>query len=237
MWATPTKVGTKIAFKADPEIFEEVRYDFETLLDRLREQAFLNAGVRIAISDQREVEKVEDRPAIRGRHYQLCGVSSHKRGLKTLHDDVIFLSGQSETGSCDVAMQYSDSYYSLILSFANNIHTGEGGTHEIGFKNALTRVMNDYGRKTNILKEKDTKPFRRRCREGITVIVSVKLQEAQFEARQRASWQHGNPRPCGDTVYDKLMTYFEENPSTARAILEKSINAYRARVAPGRPER
>jgi len=226
------EVGTKVAFKADPEIFEETIYDFEILLDRLREQAFLNAGIKIVIRDSREAEPVVTTLQYEGGIVSFVEHIHTKKSLKTLHDEVILLTGQTDVGSAEVALQYSDSYYSLILSFANNINTNEGGTHEIGFKNALTRVMNDYSRKNNILKEKDPNLSGDDVREGITVIVSVKLQEAQFEGQTKGKL--GNTEIRGlveSTVYDKLMTYFEENPSTARMIIEKSLNAFRAREA------
>jgi len=226
------EVGTKVAFKADATIFEETVYDIEILLDRLREQAFLNAGIKIIIRDSREDEPVTTTLQYEGGIVSFVEHIHTKKSLKTLHDEVILLTGQTDAGSAEIALQYSDSYYSLILSFANNINTNEGGTHEIGFKNALTRVMNDYSRKNNILKEKDPNLSGDDVREGITVIVSVKLQEAQFEGQTKGKL--GNTEIRGlveSTVYDKLMTYFEENPSTARTIIEKSLNAFRAREA------
>jgi DNA gyrase subunit B len=226
------EVGSKIAFKPDSGIFEETRFDLDTLLDRLREQAFLNAGIQIKISDKRETEPVEIILQYEGGIISFVEHLQNKRGLKTLHEDVIFLTGQTDAGSAEIAMQYSDSYYSLLLSFANNIHTGEGGTHEIGFKNALTRAMNDYARKNNILKEKDDNLSGDDVREGVTVIVSVKLQEAQFEGQTKGKLGNTEIRGLVEgTVYEKLTTYFEENPATARAIIEKSINAFRAREA------
>ncbi|MCL2068262.1 MAG: DNA gyrase subunit B, partial [Oscillospiraceae bacterium] len=229
---TTDEVGTKVAFKPDPDIFEELVFDFDILLDRLREQAFLNAGLKITITDKREPEPVSATLQYEGGIVSFIDHIHKKKGLKTIHDDIIYLTGQNSAGSVEIALQYSDSYYSLLLSFANNINTIEGGTHEIGFKNALTRVMNDYSRKNNILKEKDPNLSGDDVREGITVIVSVKLQEAQFEGQTKGKLGNTDIRGLVEgTLYDKLTTYFEENPSTARAIIDKSINAFRAREA------
>ncbi len=228
-----TEVGTKIAFKPDTEIFEETRYDYNVLLDRLREQAFLNAGINIIISDMRETE-----PIVTQLHYEggIVSFVEHihkKKQLQVIHEDVIFLTATNEVGSsAEVALQYNESYNALILSFANNIHTIEGGTHEIGFKNAMTRVMNDYARKNNILKEKDANLSGDDVREGITAIISVKLQDAQFEGQTKAKLGNTDIRALVENmVSDKLTTYFEENPTIARAIMEKSLNAARAREA------
>ena len=226
------EVGTKISFKPDAEIFEETVFSFETLLNRLREQAFLNAGINIIISDEREAE-----PNIMQLHYNGGIVSFvehiHKKTAMTVvHDDIIHLTSQNDNGTAEVAMQYNDSYKNVIMSFANNIHTTEGGTHEIGFKNALTRVMNDYARKNNILKEKDDNLSGDDVREGLTVIISVKLTEAQFEGQTKAKLGNTEMRALVEgMVYEKLTTYFEENPSVARAITDKAIGASRAREA------
>ena len=226
------EVGTKIAFKPDAEIFEETNFDLETLLDRLREQAFLNAGIKIAITDRRETEPVQINLQYEGGIISFVEHLQKKKGQKTLHEDVIFLSGQTEAGSCEIAMQYSDSYYNVLLSFANNIHTGEGGTHEIGFKTAMTRVINDYARKNNLLKEKDENLSGDDVREGMTAIVSVKLQEAQFEGQTKGKLGNTEIRGLVEGVIgEKLMTFFEENPTTARVIIDKAVNAYRAREA------
>ena len=227
-----TDVGTKIAFRADSDIFEEVRYDFNILLDRLREQAFLNAGLTIVLTDRREVEPVVKELKYDGGIVSFVEHIHKKKAMQTIHDEIIFLSAQSDTRSAEVAIQYNDSYNSLLLSFANNIHTHEGGTHELGFKNALTRVMNDYARKNNILKEKDQNLTGDDVREGITAIISVKLQEAQFEGQTKGKL--GNTEIRGlveNMMYDKLTTHFEENPAVARAILDKCLSASRAREA------
>jgi len=226
------KRGTNIAFKADDEIFEETEYDFGILLDRLREQAFLNAGVSIEISDLRNEE-----PFVKTLKYEggIVSFVEHihtKKQMETLHDEVIYLTAENEAGSAEIALQYNSSYNALILSFANNIHTLEGGTHEAGFKQALTRVMNDYGRTHGILKEKDADLTGDDAREGITAIISVKLKDAQFEGQTKAKLGNTEIRPLVyGVICDKLKTHFEENPPVARAILEKSINASRAREA------
>lgn len=227
-----TDQGTKVAFKPDGEIFEETRFDYNTLLDRLREQAFLNAGINIIITDRREDEPIVTKLQYDGGIVSFVEHIHTKKQMEVVHDDVIYITDENDAGLAEVALQYNNSYNSLVLSFANNINTTEGGTHEIGFKTALTRVMNDYARKNNILKEKDPNLSGDDVREGITAIVSVKLHEAQFEGQTKA--RLGNTEVRGlveGIVGDKLTTYFEENPSVARAILEKSISAFRAREA------
>jgi len=224
--------GTTIAFKPDAEIFEEVNFDFNILLDRLREQAFLNAGISLKISDMREAEPVTKELKYDGGIISFVEHIHKKKAMEVVNEDVIFLSSQNDAGSAEVAIQYNTSYNALILSFANNIHTIDGGTHETGFKNALTRVMNDYARKMGILKEKDQNLSGDDVREGITAIISVKLQDAQFEGQTKGKLGNTDIRPLVDgMVYDRLTTYFEENPTIARAILEKSLNAARAREA------
>ena len=227
------EIGTTVAFRPDEEIFEETRFDFETLLDRLREQAFLNAGVAITIIDEREPEPVETRLQYDGGIVSFVEHIHKKRQAKVLHEDIIYLTAQNEAaGSAEIAMQYNESYNNILLSFANNIHTSDGGTHEIGFKTALTRVVNDYLRKTNQLKEKDENLKGEDVREGLTAIVSVKLQDAQFEGQTKAKLGNTEIRSLVEGLMgDKLATYFEENPATARAIAEKSLNASRAREA------
>jgi len=226
------EIGTKIAFKPDPEIFEETRFDYNTLLDRLREQAFLNAGINIVITDMREPEPVETNLHYEGGIVSFVDYIHKKKQMQVVNEEIIYLTAQNGGSSAEIAMQYNDSYNALILSFANNIHTIEGGTHELGFKNALTRVFNDYARKNNILKEKDANLSGDDVREGITAIISVKLQDAQFEGQTKAKLGNTEIRGLVETlVTDKLTTYFEENPSVARAILEKSLNAARAREA------
>jgi len=227
-----TERGTTIAFRPDAEIFEEVNFDFNILLDRLREQAFLNAGISLKISDMREAEPVTRELKYDGGIISFVEYIHKKKAMEVVNEEVIFLKSQNDAGSAEVAIQYNNSYNALILSFANNIHTGDGGTHETGFKNALTRVMNDYARKMGILKEKDQNLSGDDVREGITAIISVKLQDAQFEGQTKGKLGNTDIRPLVDgMVYDRLTTYFEENPTIARAILEKSLNAARAREA------
>ena len=226
------KTGTEVTFKPDAQIFDDTVFDRETLETRLREQAFLNAGLNIILEDSRSGE-----PVVQKMHYE-GGIRSfvehihQRKGLEVLHDGVIYISGQSGDSLAEVAMQYNDSYNELILSFANNINTTEGGTHEVGFKNALTRVMNDYARKFGILKEAAKNLTGDDVREGLTAIISVKLTDAQFEGQTKTKLGNSEIRPLVDNmVYEKLTTYFEENPAVARAILDKSLNAAKAREA------
>lgn len=224
--------GTKVAFKADSEIFEETVYNAETLLDRLREQAFLNAGINITVIDRRAEE-----PIFTNLHYEggIVSFVEHihkKKQTEVLHDEVIFLANETEAGSAEIAMQYNSGYNCMLLSFANNIHTTDGGTHEQGFKTAMTRVMNDYARKNGILKEKDENLSGDDVREGVTAIISVKLQNAQFEGQTKAKLGNSEIRTLVEgLVSEKLSTYLEENPKIAKIILEKSINAANAREA------
>lgn len=227
------ETGTTVCFKADTEIFQESSsYDYDTLLTRLREQAFLNAGVYIVLRDSRGTEPVETELQYEGGIRSFVEHINKKKGLEPLHDEIIYLSTQDGDNSAEIALQYyNDSYNELILSFANNIHTMDGGTHEIGFKSALTRVMNEYAKKNNILKDND-KLSGEDVREGLTAIISVKLTDAQFEGQTKAKLGNTSIRTLVDgMVYEKLTTYFEENPSVARAILDKSLMASRAREA------
>jgi len=229
--------GTSIAFRPDDTIFEEIEFDYVTLLDRLREQAFLNAGVAITITDEREQEPIQTRLQYEGGIVSFVEHIHTRKQVQTVHPDVIHLTakgenGKSESMSAEVAMQYNDSFNSLLLSFANNIHTGEGGTHELGFKTGLTRAMNDYMRGKGMLKEKDENLKGEDVREGITAIVSVKLTDAQFEGQTKGKLGNTEMRGLVEgCVYDKLTTYFEENPGVAKAIMEKSLQAARAREA------
>lgn len=225
--------GTIVQFKADEEIFEEVEYDYDTLLSRLREQAFLNAGVRVRVSDQRDGEN----PLSETLHYE-GGIRSfveylhRKKGLDCIHPDIIYLSGQKGDTTAEIAMQYNDSYNEVILSFANDIHTTDGGTHEMGFKSALTRVFNEYGKKAGILKDGDKNLSGEDVREGLTVVISVKLTEAQFEGQTKARLGNTEVRSLVESmVYDKLMVYFEENPAVVKAVFDKALTASRAREA------
>ncbi len=229
----PTDVtGTTITFKPDPEVFEETEYDYETLLSRLREQAFLNAGIKIDLIDCRPDLEKEITLQYEGGIRSFVEYIHTRKGLEAIHDEVIFLAAQQDTSSVEIAMQYNDSYNEVILSFANNIHTAEGGTHEIGFKNAMTRVMNDYARRYGILKEADKNLTGEDVREGLTAIVSVKLEDAQFEGQTKAKLGNTFIRPLVESlIVENLTTYFEENPAAARSIIEKSLNAARARDA------
>ena len=229
--------GTSIAFMPDDTIFEEIVFDYVTLLDRLREQAFLNAGVAITITDEREVEPVQTKLQYEGGIVSFVEHIHSRKQVQTVHPDVIYLTAtgenhKGETMSAEVAMQYNDSFNALLLPFANNIHTGEGGTHELGFKTGLTRAMNDYMRGKGMLKEKDENLKGEDVREGITAIVSVKLTDAQFEGQTKGKLGNTEMRGLVEgMIYDKLTTYFEENPGVAKAIMEKSLQAARAREA------
>ncbi|MBQ4152832.1 MAG: DNA gyrase subunit B, partial [Oscillospiraceae bacterium] len=227
------QTGTTVTFKADAEVFEDVVYDYEILLTRMREQAFLNAGIKIVMSDLRN----EGEPVSEVLHYEggICSFVDYihkKKGLEVLHEEVIYLSKQEGDAFAEVAMQYNDSYNEVVLSFANNIHTIEGGTHEVGFKNALTRVFNDYARRHNYLKDADKNLSGEDVREGLTVIVSVKLTECQFEGQTKAKLGNTEVRPLVENIVtEKLTNYLEENPAVAREIFEKAVNAQRAREA------
>ena len=226
------ETGTSVMFKADGEIFEDTTYDYEVLLKRLREQAFLNAGIKIVFSDKRDEENIKSEVL----HYE-GGIRQfvehiHKtKGLESLSDKVIYVSGMQGDSFAEVAMQYNDSYNEVILSFANNIHTVDGGSHETGFKNALTKVINEYGKKFNLLKDGE-KLLGDDVREGLTAIISVKLTDCEFEGQTKG--RLGNPEVKGfveKMVMEKLMCYLEENPVEAKAIFEKSVAAQRAREA------
>ena len=226
------ETGTRVTFKADGEIFEELVYDYETLHTRLREQAFLNAGVRMTITDRRTPTGPSDSMCYEGGIRSFVEFIHQRRGLEALHEDVIYMKGDSGDNVAEVAMQYNDSYNELLLSFANNINTGEGGTHEDGFKQALTRVLNAYARKNNLLKDSDKNLSGEDCREGLTAIISVKLREPQFEGQTKGKLGNTEMRQVVSAIVtDKLTTYFEENPQVARTIIEKAITASRAAEA------
>ena len=226
------ETGTRVTFKPDGEIFEELVFDYETLHTRLREQAFLNAGVRMTITDRRTPDDSSDSMCYEGGIRSFVEFIHQRRGLEALHEDVIYMKGDSGDNVAEVAMQYNDSYNELLLSFANNINTGEGGTHEEGFKQALTRVLNAYARKNNLLKEKDKNLSGDDCREGLTAIISVKLREPQFEGQTKGKLGNTEMRGVVSAIVtDKLTTYFEENPQVARIIIEKAITASRAAEA------
>ena len=230
------KAGTLVRFKADPEIFQESTvYDYEVLQTRLREQAFLNAGVHIELVDERDPEnRIQNNFCYSGGISSFVEYINKKKAVEVIHPDIMHFTAVApdDTATAEVAMQYNDSYNELMLSFANNIHTTDGGTHEDGFKRALTRVMNDYARKYNILKESDKNLSGEDVREGLTVVISVKLKEAQFEGQTKA--RLGNTEISSlvsGLITDKLTTYLEENPATARAIFDKALAASRAREA------
>ena len=232
--------GTTVTFKPDPEMFTETtEYDYEILLKRLREESFLNAGVRITLTDERpeSIEKNDGVPPQESMCYE-GGVRSfvqylhEKRDLTPLHPQVIYMKGEANGAVAEVALQYCDSYNELILSFANNVHTPEGGTHEEGLKTALTRVFNEFGRAKGYLKEKDENWQGSDVREGMIAVVSVKLQEAQFEGQTKQKLGNSEARGAVDSIVSEQLTYFlEQNPTVAKTICEKSLLAQRAREA------
>lgn len=225
------KTGTCVRFKPDAEIFEETSFDFNTLLHRLREQAFLNAGVRIVLRDLRGEEPVIKELKYDGGIVSFVEHINKSRAASVLHEPVYMKTVKGDRVA-EVALQYNDSYNEIILSFANNIATTEGGTHETGFKSALTKVFNEYARKYNLLKEADKNLTGEDVREGIVCVVSVKLSEAQFEGQTKTKLGNSDIRNLVESmVVEKLTTTFEENPAIAKAILEKSLMAARAREA------
>ena len=228
--------GTEVRFKADPEVFKETTvYEYEVLERRLREQAFLNAGVHIELRDERDTENIIKKNFVyEGGIKSFVEYIHKKRSLEVIHPDVIYFSSKNEddTIAVEVAMQYNESYNENLLTFANNIHTTDGGTHEEGFKRALTYVMNDYARKFGKLKENDKNLSGEDVREGITAIISVKLKEAQFEGQTKAKLGNTEVRTMVDKlIREKLMTYLEENPQVSKAIFEKALASARAREA------
>ena len=228
--------GTEVRFKADPEIFKETTvYEYEVLERRLREQAFLNAGVHIELRDERDPDNIIKKNFVyEGGIKSFVTYIHKKRSLEVIHPDVIYFSSKNEedTVAVEIAMQYNESYNENLLTFANNIHTTDGGTHEEGFKRALTYVMNDYARKFGKLKENDKNLSGEDVREGLTAIISVKLKEAQFEGQTKAKLGNTEVRTMVDKlVRDKLMVYLEENPAVSKAIFEKALASARAREA------
>ena len=227
------KTGTSVLFKPDPEIFQETTvFDYETLLKRLREQAFLNAGIKIIFTDKRnESEPVGETLHYEGGIRQFVEHIHKTRGVTPLSEEVIYVNGMEGDTFAEIALQYNDTYNDLILSFANNIHTPDGGTHETGFKNALTKVINNYGKKFGYLKD-DDKLLGDDVREGLTAIVSVKLTNCEFEGQTKGRLGNPEVRPFVDKIVtEKLMNYFEENPTVAKAIFDKSVQAQKAREA------
>ncbi|MDR3311336.1 MAG: DNA topoisomerase (ATP-hydrolyzing) subunit B [Oscillospiraceae bacterium] len=222
--------GTEIEFKPDGEIFDALVFDYETLKTRMREQAFLNAGLRIKIADRRPGSEEEQDFLYNGGIREF--VTWLNRSKTPLHDGVVYFQGMRGTSLAEVALQYNDGYNELLLSFANNIHTADGGMHETGFKSALTRVLNDYGKKSGLFKKEEDKVSGEDCREGLTIVLSVKLVDAQFEGQTKAKLGNSEIRTLVEQIVgDKLAQYFEENPSVARAILDKAQTAARAREA------
>jgi DNA gyrase subunit B len=223
------RIGTTVIFKPDGQIFDELVFSYDTLRTRMREQAFLNAGLKIRTIDERPGCEAKDEMCYAGGIKEF--VTYLNRNKTALHEQVVYLSGSRDDSIAEVALQYNDSYNELILSFANNIHTPEGGMHETGFKTALTRVLNDYGKKTNLLKG-DDKVSGEDCREGLAVVLSVKLTEAQFEGQTKAKLGNSEIRTLVDNIVtEKLSIFLEENPAVARTILDKAMTASRAREA------
>ena len=221
--------GTTVTFKPDPEMFDTLEYNYETLHTRMREEAFLNAGLRIQTVDLRPSQEQEDDMCYEGGIREF--VTFLNKNKDPLHNDVIYMSGAREDSMAEVAMQYNDGYSEVMVSFANNVHTPEGGMHEEGFRRALTNVLNAYGKKIKVLKD-DDKVSGEDCREGLTVVISVKLTEAQFEGQTKAKLGNSEMRTLVNAIVtEKLETYLEENPAVGRAILDKALTANRAREA------
>ena len=238
--------GTRVTFKPDPEMFRETTvFDFDTLEKRLREESFLNAGLKITLTDERELytpileDGQEGAPCYRqevmcyeGGIRSFVAYLNEKRNLEVLHPSVIYLAARTGKAEAEIAMQYNTSYNELVLSFANNVNTPDGGTHEEGFRSSLTRVFNDYGRSHGLLKDKDENLSGSDVREGLICVISVKLQEAEFEGQTKAKLGNTEIRTMvSNMVYTRLTEFFEENPAVAKAIFEKATQAARARAA------
>ncbi len=223
------KTGTEVTFQPDPEMFDTLVYDYEILHERMREEAFLNAGLSIQITDNRQAEDISDTMCYEGGIREFAVWCN--RNKTALHEDIIYMQGTKGDASAEIAVQYNDGYNEFLLSFANDVRTPEGGMHETGFKTALTRVLNAYGVKNGIIKG-DDKVSGEDCREGITAIISVKLTDAQFEGQTKAKLGNAYIRTLVDSIVnEQLAVYFEEHPQTAKAILEKAMMANRAREA------
>jgi DNA gyrase subunit B len=221
--------GTEVTFQPDPEMFDTLEYDYEILHERMREEAFLNAGLSITITDKRTEDGKTDSMCFEGGIREF--VTWANRNKTAIHEDVIYISGSKGDASAEIAFQYNDGYNEFMMSFANDVRTPEGGMHETGFKTALTRVLNAYGEKNGIIKGGD-KVSGEDCREGITAIISVKLTDAQFEGQTKAKLGNAYIRALVDQIVsDQLATYLEEHPQTAKIILEKAMMANRAREA------
>ena len=224
--------GVRVTFKPDPDIFEETVFDYDTLLNRMREQSFLNAGIRIVLIDNRGEEPVVNELCFEGGIKSFVSYLTETRNNDPVHSDVIYMKAEKDTSVAEIALQYNDGYYENVMTFANNMNTIEGGTHETGFKAGLTRVINDYARKAGILKDSEKNLSGEDVREGLCAIVSVKLENAQFESQTKAKLGNSEIRTLVEnTVNAKLAEYFEENPTTAKAILDKALAASRAREA------
>ncbi len=229
---TTDVTGTTVTFLPDSEIFETLEFDRNTLIKRLREQAFLNAGISITLSDSRGEEIQSEVMCYEGGISSFVTYLNTERGLTPINDSVIYFSGSQGSSVAEIAMQYNDTYNELLLTFANDINTTDGGMHEMGFKTALTRVINNYARKFSLLKEADKNLSGDDVREGLTAIVSVKLEDAQFEGQTKTKLGNTEMRTLVDNlVSNKLYTYLEENPAAAKAIIEKCLMASRAREA------
>ena len=226
------KHGLYVRFKPDPTIFEETEFDYDTLLTRMREQSFLNAGVKIILSDLREGREREEVLHYEGGIVSFVEYLNNEKRGTPIHPEVIYMKGEENGSIAEVAMQYNDSYNETLISFANNMATIEGGTHETGFKSALTRAINDYAKKKGLVKGDDKSLSGDDVREGLVAIISVKLTDAQFESQTKAKLGNSEIRKLTDSiVYNKLSEYLEENPSSAKMIIEKSLAANRAREA------
>ena len=227
-----TETGTSVMFKADGEIFEHTVYDYETLLKRLREQAFLNAGIKIVFSDKRDPNEIKGETLhYEGGIRQFVEHIHQTCGYEAISGDVIYISGTQGDSFAEIALQYNDSYNEVILSFANNIHTKDGGSHENGFKNALTKVINEYGKKMGKLKDKESLKGDD-VREGLTAIISVKLTECEFEGQTKGRLGNPEVKPFVEKlVTEKLMNFLEENPDISNLIFDKCMSALRAREA------
>ena len=226
---TTDRTGTTVTFKPDPEMFEDTVYSYDTLHTRMREEAFLNAGLKIRTVDKRPGREQEDTMCYAGGIREF--VTWLNKSKDALHSDVIYMSGTKDDSMAEVAFQYNDGYNETILSFANNVHTPEGGMHEEGFKRALTTVLNNYGRKIKMLKD-DEKVSGEDCREGLTCVISVKLTDAQFEGQTKAKLGNSEIRTLvSNLVSAQLDEYLEENPRVARLLLDKAMMANRAREA------
>lgn len=224
--------GVSVTFKPDSSIFEETVFDYDILLTRMREQAFLNAGVRIELRDARPGREREEILHYEGGIVSFVEYLNQQKSCELIHPDVIYMKGERNGSVAEVAMQYNDSYNETIVSFANNMATIEGGTHETGFKTALTRALNDYGKKTGVLKDGDKNLSGEDVREGICAVISVKLTDAQFESQTKAKLGNSEIRVLVDNIVGtKLEEYLEENPAVGKIILEKAMTASRAREA------